>query len=39
MGSSALERRTLFRRSAERLSLVTDAKFPSLERAPIAQSS
>ena len=39
MRSSAFERRMLFQRSAERLSLVTEAKVSPLERAPIVQNS
>lgn len=39
MRSSALERRMLFQRRAERISLVTEAKVSPLERAPIAQNS
>jgi hypothetical protein len=39
MRSSALERRMLFQRRADRLSLVQEAKVSPLERAPIAQNS
>jgi hypothetical protein len=39
MCSNAVERRMLFQRSAERLSLVTDAKVAPLERVQVAQSS
>jgi hypothetical protein len=39
MCSNAIERRMLFQRSAERLSLVTEAKVSPLERAPVAQNS
>jgi hypothetical protein len=39
MCSNAPERRMLFQRSAERLSLVTEATISPLERAPVAQNS